>query len=386
MPDLPDKKILDLISSFYEMADQSSLDGWKDLYLEIAKLTNARSGTLNLYVEKREEYGPIAGTFPDEFISAYNEHYHSVNPFKNAVTRMSAGQRFNRQEAMSDDEFYRTSFYNDYYRKFDIFHFEHQVFMVDDGLAFGLSLTRSERDGNFSNGELKLLEYLMPHLQRAFGLYLRVCSVSRRSDMFAAVIDRIPRGVLAVDANHKIIFANRAAEDILRHPECGLAARQSKLSAPISANDRKLKMVLKTVFDPGAVLRSNEAGLVQFERESGKPPLQLFVTPIAERHFRFDGGQKLALIFITDPEQSSERAAQVLKDFYGLTPAEVRLATMIADGQTLFAASEILNVSMNTVRTHLKRIFAKTRTNRQSELMRLITTGPASLRNFEENL
>lgn len=383
MPISQDANIIDAVSSFYHAAESGLPSAWDVAFAEILRVTNCCQGSINVYIKDLDQYNRATATFSDDFHREYGDHFHTVNPFKTAVARLKTGQRLNRQESMADGQFRNTEFYSDYYRKYDVFHFEHQVFLAEQGLAFGISLIRTEKEGNFTQDELQVLEYLKPHLQRSFGLYLRISEMRRHNTVLTEAVDRIPRAVLAVDARHNIIFANRAAEDILGQPDSGLVARQARLIAPVSENNRKLKAATHRVFEPHAAIRSNDAGLVQFERSLGMQPLQIFVAPISEGHFRFDGGKKLALIVITDPEQRSEKAEQVLRGFYGLTHAEVRLATMLADGSSLTEASQILGVSMNTVRTHLKHIFAKTGTKRQGEIIKLIAAGPASLRSFD---
>ena len=60
-----------------------------------------------------------------------------------------------------------------------------------------------------------------------------------------------------------------------------------------------------------------------------------------------------------------EQAATI----YGLSPAQVRLARLIVDGHDLASASEILEVSINTVRTHLQRMFDRTGARSQVALI-----------------
>jgi len=69
----------------------------------------------------------------------------------------------------------------------------------------------------------------------------------------------------------------------------------------------------------------------------------------------------------------------VLENLYDLTPAEARVAAKLVEFPELKNAADDLNISTSTVRTHLKRIFRKTNTNRQSLLIHKIITGPVGL-------
>jgi DNA-binding CsgD family transcriptional regulator len=63
--------------------------------------------------------------------------------------------------------------------------------------------------------------------------------------------------------------------------------------------------------------------------------------------------------------------------YYGTTPTEAQLAQMLAAGANLRGAANRLAVSRSTLRTQLKSISAKTSTNRQTELIRLLLLAPA---------
>jgi DNA-binding CsgD family transcriptional regulator len=64
---------------------------------------------------------------------------------------------------------------------------------------------------------------------------------------------------------------------------------------------------------------------------------------------------------------------------FGLTAAEARLSAGLARGQNLEELSERYSVSLNTARTHLKRIFNKTGVCSQGELIKLLLTSIATV-------
>jgi pimeloyl-ACP methyl ester carboxylesterase/DNA-binding CsgD family transcriptional regulator len=62
-----------------------------------------------------------------------------------------------------------------------------------------------------------------------------------------------------------------------------------------------------------------------------------------------------------------------LRESFGLTPAEIRLAALLREGKTLKDASDELSVSINTVRNQLRAVFDKLGLKRQSDLIRALT-------------
>jgi DNA-binding CsgD family transcriptional regulator len=75
---------------------------------------------------------------------------------------------------------------------------------------------------------------------------------------------------------------------------------------------------------------------------------------------------------VTDLEAEVSLPEQRLRDLFGLTPAETRVALALFDGLSPADAATGLGVSFHTVRNQLVRIFEKTGTNRQTELVRLM--------------
>ena len=72
--------------------------------------------------------------------------------------------------------------------------------------------------------------------------------------------------------------------------------------------------------------------------------------------------------------------AQLLRQVYGLTPAELQVALAIAEGETLSQYAERRRISRNTVASQIKRAFDKTGLRRQSVLVRWLLLSGATLR------
>ena len=74
-------------------------------------------------------------------------------------------------------------------------------------------------------------------------------------------------------------------------------------------------------------------------------------------------------------------------DVFGLTPAEARLTAALVDGERLEEYADRLEISVNTVRTQSKQVFAKTGCGGQVELIRAILCNPAlrAIKNSNED-
>lgn len=79
-------------------------------------------------------------------------------------------------------------------------------------------------------------------------------------------------------------------------------------------------------------------------------------------------------IVIRDHDRALRSSIAAIKTFHGLTPSEARMLGLVCEGLDTIAASERLGIAKTTARTHLQRLFAKTGTTRQSELVHFVVS------------
>jgi DNA-binding CsgD family transcriptional regulator len=78
------------------------------------------------------------------------------------------------------------------------------------------------------------------------------------------------------------------------------------------------------------------------------------------------------MLVVKDMERQGARSLAAFAEHFGLTPAQAALAHELIAGDGVEAAAGRLGLSRATVRTHLVRLFQKTGTRRQAELVRLM--------------
>src|SRR5215217_2850244 len=185
--------------------------------------------------------------------------------------------------------------------------------------------------------------------------------------LLESVVYHLPFGIMVVDAQRKVLAANRAAKDILQAGDA-LVERQSVLRAYQREDNERLAQVLAEA----AAVRSNSAwsGCIRLSRRSGKSAYTAMVSLL------FDAvdvsrtiGNRAALITITDPDREhSSGLIKALQQAFGLTPAEAQTASLVGSGLSPQDAADQCGLSVGTIRSELKSIFAKVGISRQSEL------------------
>lgn len=78
------------------------------------------------------------------------------------------------------------------------------------------------------------------------------------------------------------------------------------------------------------------------------------------------------IYFLMDGQGLTENRLDLAAAIYGLSAGQRRLAGLIADGQSLPDAAKRMDISANTAKTHLQRIYDKTGVHTQPALMRVL--------------
>jgi len=203
----------------------------------------------------------------------------------------------------------------------------------------------------------------------------------RAADVFRTlseeVLNRMHIGVVLVDEEGATLLSNKNAEKYFSSMS-GLIVKDGKLSAtmPKIRNELSERILEASQRD---VEPSKNVGVIRIPRKDPLLPLTLLISPVRNRlaGMQVDNMQAAAIIFISEDKQKIELSPEVLNILYGLTPAESRLTIALVDGLELDKIAEKLNVSLHTLRGYLKNIFKKTGAHRQSELIKLVLTGPA---------
>jgi DNA-binding CsgD family transcriptional regulator len=221
---------------------------------------------------------------------------------------------------------------------------------------------------------------LVPHVQRAMQLQLRLSALEMQRASLAAVFDRLHDGVVIVDSPCAIIFANRTADELLAEGD-GLFREGDGIAAATPGVTAMLRRLIGGGGGGGNGDRLPDAGgRCTLGRRNGRAPLSVLAVPMHGEVAWIVPRRPAAVLFITDPERDSRASTEALRRRFGLTRAETAFLAEIVKGDGILAAANRLGVSLATARTHLRHVFEKTDTQRQAELVGLVTLGLTTLR------
>jgi DNA-binding CsgD family transcriptional regulator len=248
----------------------------------------------------------------------------------------------------------------------------------DSMVTSNVAIFAGDDRADFGGEEIALLKALMPHMQRALKIHMHLAEANLRQGEFVEAMEPMAVGVILVTASARVLFANRSARRLLDNRDGLMIDRQGLRTVRLRETNALRALIGCTAASCGRRKLSSGGGL-NVTRPNGRRALQVLVSPIRPQQTLHLGERAVAAIYVTDPEQVSEKPEVVLIRLYGLTPAEAKVAALIVRGMSARQAAESLGISYNTIKSHLKGVFAKTGTNGQGDLIRLIVGRAAQM-------
>jgi DNA-binding CsgD family transcriptional regulator len=225
------------------------------------------------------------------------------------------------------------------------------------GLTFGVSLHTPASVGHMEPEDEQLFRLVCPHIARAVRLAIRPPKLSD---------DRV--ALVTVNLSGAVVDRNERARTIIEAGDA-LTIEDGKLM-PIDGRARQHFM--RVLRDPLApeVVRSTQ-GALRIPKANGRDSLLLAIEPLPRLPTAVAALQAAAIVRIVDPREH-RKAGAIHATLFGLTERELEIADLLLSGHSPESIGNVLEISPATVRVHLRSLFRKTDTARQSELVDLL--------------
>lgn len=355
-----------------ELTCEAAFDSaaWGMLLRRLAAVTGCVAGGLTVenFVDRSGRPLAFFG-FDADHVEKTFDYYLPMNPLFGIAERMQPGFVVTNSEVIAPADFRKSEFYDGWARPQGLGAPVTLVLQRGPTSYTPLTLVRPDGHGDVPEAGRALLERLAPHLMRAIRTTAQLGVLDHRDTLLSALADRLGAAVILLTEAGKVAYTSAPAdrlfaEGVLRLTPHGLAARRD-------AGRPALQEAVQLALAKGAPVPAIDVGVARGDAR----PLCATVVPLRPGS---DSALPLAenlgcMVIIRVPaaaerEQAAGRAAKV----YQLTPAETRLLKPVLDGKGLQAAAKVAGISYSTAQTHLHRIFAKTQTSSQSELVGLV--------------
>jgi len=372
------ESLSDLIGAIYDtVLDKAQ---WPDVLERSAKFVGGSAATIF-------SKGPATGGsllyfdvgIEPRFQQLYFEQYVRLDPASTGQYFADIGRPFSTADFIPYPEFLKTRFYKEWARPQGWVDFVSAVLDRSSAGAAMYGVFRHERDGIVDDEVRRRMSLIIPHVRRAVLIGNVLGLKADEAAAFADTLHGLAAGAFLVEENARIAFANAAGQAML---DSRAAVRQE--GGALIAADSRAALALREAIDL-ARMGDAQIGTRGIAIPLSYPPHEVWlahVLPLTSGARRGTGRESLAsaAVFVHPASLAVPSGLESLSKRYRLTKAELRVLAAICEVSSVSEAAEVVGASEATVKTHLQRLFAKTGTNRQVDLVKLVASNASPLR------
>ena len=366
----------DIVSLVYEGIEDVSR--WKPLMSRISAETGSRDACLLVASPSMPAMYFLLTNNEDPVVTGRLnvDRVMSVNP----LLGIRQPQPISADDLMPGGEFLRSVLYRKFLQPLNIRHLLSCDVVRSEAACAMLTLERNVDQSPFTGKEKDFLAFVAPHLGRAIRLREQHSRGDSMLRFFEEAMGRLSIGSVVLDSQGNVSSMNDCARELLRDAQV-LAVRGGRLCCAEGIDGRALGRAVDLALAAHRNRCRSQRGVGLQLGSSGKSGLfDVVIRPFVGDHMLQSGEQPAAVVYISDNHSSGLCLdPALLAAMYGLTPSESRIATQVARGMTLDEAADALHVSINTVKTHLRRLYEKLDANRQPQVVARLNRSIARL-------
>lgn len=186
-----------------------------------------------------------------------------------------------------------------------------------------------------------------------------------------AAFEWLNAGFLICNASGQLLFANEAGHRILESADGLTLDEAGRVIAVLPGSTARGDSVVD--FPVALATAQKRRGLiVSVVRTSGRLPLTLILRPTQLAAWSRNPEASPILVLIHEPDLPVNASLPGLRELFGLTPTEARLAHLMMQGKTTEECTTELGIRRTTLKMHLRNLYGKTGVQRQGELVALL--------------
>lgn len=216
-----------------------------------------------------------------------------------------------------------------------------------------------------------LVSVIMPIFSHAITLGRTLSALRARFGEALKALDHLGIGVVLVKKGGAVLDANKEANRIFSLSDGLTLSNEKKLNFASADVGAEYQAQINSAF--ASLSGDARAGspLMACKRKSLEHDFLISIRPLLDANDELDRDLECAFVTIIDPNRSSALSSKGISALGKLTETETEVVDMLLQGLRLSEVSARRNVSLNTTKTHLKRISDKLRCGSQSDIIRV---------------
>jgi DNA-binding CsgD family transcriptional regulator len=217
----------------------------------------------------------------------------------------------------------------------------------------------------------ELIPPLVPHLTKVVQPWRAFTILRSRYQAVLAVLDRVHVGLAIALASGELIVRNAEAERILGLGDGLMLSAGNRL---IGRDPVLAPRVAAAILEASNTARGEgdrPESLMVCQRPSGLHSFLIEVAPLADSAGELGHELRGAVVTLIDPAAAPDIDLKRFARLHKLTRAEAEVCTLMVQGLTGATIAEMRDTSLETVRSQMAAVLAKTGTHRRADLIRL---------------
>jgi DNA-binding CsgD family transcriptional regulator len=274
-------------------------------------------------------------------------------------------------DVMPYDEFLQTRFYREWVQPQGMVDSVNAVLDRSATSAACFVVFRHERDGIVDDNARRRMRLIVPHVRRAALVGGLIDAGKVEAATFSAILDGLGSGMFLVDADAGMVHANVAGHAML---EAGGPFRvvDGRLVAADPRTDETLRTMFATAAEGDAAVGVKGIAVQLMARTGERHVAHVLPLTSGERRRAGMDYAAVAAVFVREATLDVPSVPQVIARSYRLTPTELRVLLAVVEVGGVSEVAARLGIAKTTVKMHLRRLFEKTGTGRQADLVKLV--------------
>lgn len=290
-------------------------------------------------------------------IAQYRQTYFRQDPWH--THPMVAGDVTTMDKVITSGVLQNTLFFREFMHEHGAMHGMRAVIACDEGCSAFLLCGRNQEQGNFTARDLDQCRALLPHLQQALRSYQALVQMRLQALQMP--------GSLLLDSQGYLLPSLQSRQLLARTPFIKVHEHR------LFVSETEANSCLQALITQGlkAALPKTQARALGHIGLSACDGRSMAVQLLPEIPLLKSASPKIRLLIGTG-SQAVDGSSNAIAQVFGLSAAQAQLSLLLVQGHSLRSAAQTLGLSEHTVRTQIKKIYARTACSGQVELVRRI--------------
>jgi DNA-binding CsgD family transcriptional regulator len=248
------------------------------------------------------------------------------------------------------------------------------IAFLDSDPAITLFIFRTNNKANgWNKKSSKRLTRILPGLQKGDQVHKKLSLLSNRLELANTALNASPRAVVAMTPDGDIIKSNDAAVELLQHSSFSVTNGKLTINNPRVMQQFRDRLAEIRIMSPATLNRFIWNRSFRSTSEQHYYQLMLRGFSLNSWNLHSSSHDRVVTLTISCPDLTVSPTTDQLSEFYDLSGAQARVVLALLEGNDIMTSAAKLHISISTIRSHVRGIYAKLGVDNQRDLLRLLS-------------